>query len=78
MEDFMTIDDLSQKLQVSRVWLCKLVRQKRIPFFHIEKCVRFSPTEINQWLEERRGKVWHRDKKLSGVNDSSENLVVGK
>jgi len=62
MEIFLTVDDLSEKLKISKVWIYKLVRQKRIPFYHIEKCVRFSPEEIRQWLEERRLKEWHRDK----------------
>jgi excisionase family DNA binding protein len=62
MEDFLTVDDLSKKLRCSRVWLYQLVRQKRIPFYHIEKCVRFDPTEIRKWLEERQCKEWHRDK----------------
>jgi excisionase family DNA binding protein len=62
MEVFLTVDDLSKTLNVSQVWLYKLVREKRIPFYHIEKCVRFSPSEIHEWLEERRNKEWHRDK----------------
>jgi excisionase family DNA binding protein len=46
METFLTVDELSEKLKVSKVWLCKLVREKRIPFYHVERCVRFSPFEI--------------------------------
>ncbi len=65
METFLTVDDLSQKLKVSRVWIYKLVRQKRIPFYHIEKCVRFSPEEIREWLGERKSKEWHRDNNLA-------------
>ncbi len=62
METFLTVDELSEKLKVTKVWLYKLVREKRIPFYHIEKCVRFSPSEIQIWLEEKRNKEWHRDK----------------
>jgi len=61
-ELFWTPEELSKMLRVSRVWIYKLVRDKRIPFFHIEKCVRFSPAEIRQWLETKRGQEWHRDK----------------
>jgi excisionase family DNA binding protein len=63
MIPFLTVDDLSKSLRVSPVWIYKLVREKRIPFYHIEKCVRFSPSEIEKWLEERKNKEWHRDKK---------------
>jgi excisionase family DNA binding protein len=63
METFLTVEEIAGKLRVSRVWIYKLVREKRIPFFRLDgKCVRFSPTEINQWLEEGREKAWHRDK----------------
>ena len=62
MEELVTVDDLSKTLRVSRVWIYKLVREKRIPFYHIEKCVRFSPAEVKEWLEERKNTEWHRDK----------------
>jgi len=62
MENFLTVDELSERLKVSKVWLYKLVREKRIPFYHIEKCIRFSPSDIQNWLEERRNKEWRRDK----------------
>ncbi len=58
METFLTVDDLSKALKVTPVWIYKLVRQKRIPFIHVERCVRFSPTEIGKWLEERKNKEW--------------------
>lgn len=62
MEIFLTVNDLSKALKVTPVWVYKLVREKRIPFIHVEKCVRFSPSEIERWLEERRNKEWHRDR----------------
>jgi len=51
---YLTVDNLSQMLQVSPVRVYKLVRQKRIPFYHIERCVRFSQPEIMSWIEERK------------------------
>jgi excisionase family DNA binding protein len=62
METFLTVDDLSKALKVTPVWIYKLVRQNRIPFYHIEKCIRFSPLEIESWLLERQNQAWHRDK----------------
>ena len=62
MEELLTVDDLSKTLKVSRVWIYKLVREKRIPFYHVEKCVRFSPAEIKEWLEFKKNVEWHRDK----------------
>uniref|UniRef100_A0A7V3KMH9 DNA-binding protein n=1 Tax=candidate division WOR-3 bacterium TaxID=2052148 RepID=A0A7V3KMH9_UNCW3 len=62
MIEFLTVDEIAKMLRVSRVWIYKLVREKRIPYYHIEKCVRFHPQEIEQWLAECRQKEWHRDK----------------
>ena len=62
MEELLTVDDLSKVLKVSRVWIYKLVSERRIPFYHVEKCVRFSPSEVNEWLEARKNMEWHRDK----------------
>jgi len=58
METYLTVDDLSKALKVTPVWIYKLVREKRIPFIHVERCVRFSPLEIEKWIEERRNKEW--------------------
>jgi excisionase family DNA binding protein len=59
-EAFLTIEDLALKLKVSKIWLYKLVRQKRIPFYHIEKCVRFDFQEIREWLNQRHMKEYRR------------------
>jgi len=58
MESLLTVDDLVKAWQVTPVWIYKLVRQKRIPFVHVERCVRFSPSEIERWLKERENKGW--------------------
>ena len=58
METLLTVADLSKSLKVTSVWVYKLVREKRIPFIHVERCVRFSPSEIEKWLEERKNKEW--------------------
>jgi excisionase family DNA binding protein len=58
METFLTVSDLSKALKVTPVWIYKLVREKRIPFIHVERCVRFSQSEVEGWLEERRNKEW--------------------
>jgi excisionase family DNA binding protein len=62
METFLTVNDLSKSWKVTQVWIYKLVREKKIPFYHIEKCIRFSPSEIEKWLLERQNQTWHRDK----------------
>lgn len=62
MEEMLTVNDLSKSWRVTQVWIYKLVREKKIPFYHIEKCIRFSPSEIDKWLLERQNQTWKRDK----------------
>ena len=58
MEELLEVDDLVKAWKVTPVWIYKLVRQKRIPFIHLERCIRFKPLEIEKWLEDRRNKEW--------------------
>lgn len=62
MQDFITVSEVAKALKVSEPWIYKLVRQKRIPFFRVQKLVRFSLIEIEEWLEATRNQEWHRDK----------------
>lgn len=63
MEPFLTPDELSKILKVSRVLIYKLCDQGRIPFFRLAgKVIRFKEEEIAQWLEEGRGIRYERDK----------------
>jgi len=67
IEDLLTPDELAGKLKISRPYVYKLVREKRIPYFHINKAVRFSPSDIEKWLEEKRGQEYHRDGEKEGA-----------
>lgn len=59
METFLTVNNLVEALQCSRPWIYKLVREKKIPYYHIEKSLRFHPAEIQQWLEGKRNGEYH-------------------
>jgi len=52
--EMMTVNDVSTMLKVSKIWIYKLCREKRIPFYHIERCIRFDPGEIQEWLAEKK------------------------
>ncbi|MFZ0052358.1 MAG: helix-turn-helix domain-containing protein [Desulfobaccales bacterium] len=52
--DFLTPADLAQGLKVSRAAVSQWVRQGKIPFLQIERCIRFDPGEIREWLKARR------------------------
>lgn len=72
MEFFLTVDEIAKMLRVSRVWVYKSVRQRKIPFYHVERVVRFSPSEIKEWLEERHNKPWKRDRNKARYSNTDE------
>lgn len=48
------IDAVALALGVTRRHVQRLVAERRIPFLKIGRFVRFDPSELNVWLEERR------------------------
>ena len=66
----LTVSDVSSMLQVSKVLVYKWVRTKKIPFYHVEKCVRFAPDEVQGWLEVRRYRELRMPRKLKRPPDA--------
>jgi len=52
--ELITVEDVSKMMKVSRIWIYKLCREKKIPCYRIESCIRFDPGEIKEWLAERK------------------------
>jgi excisionase family DNA binding protein len=68
LETFLTPDELSKRLKISRVWIYKLCDQGRIPFFRLAgKVIRFREEEIESWMEQGRGVKYHRDGEKEGA-----------
>lgn len=51
-QEFLTLDQLAERLQRDRRELEKLVQRGRIPGHRVEGSWRFHPTEVTQWLEQ--------------------------
>jgi excisionase family DNA binding protein len=51
IDNILTIKELSNKLQVSPSWIYKKARCKIIPHFRIGGTIRFSKSEIDNWLQ---------------------------
>ena len=62
MEQCLTVTDLRDGWKVTSASLYKQIREGKIPYFRIGKNVRFLPSEIHKWMEERRNIPYHRDK----------------
>ena len=52
----MTIDELSQYLQMPKATLYQYTMKKEIPCYKIGKRVRFNIDEIDKWVKQHRAK----------------------
>ena len=49
-ESLLTPENIAKNWQVSTAFIYKLVREKKIPYYHIGKTIRFSAAEIDNKL----------------------------
>ena len=56
MEKLLTIQELSEFIQVSRSTLYEWTHTDFIPHYKLPKGVRFKMSEIEEWLQKRRHK----------------------
>ena len=54
LDDLLTLDQLSQLLQVRKSWVYRQVREQAIPHVHLGKYLRFSRAEVQRWLAQQR------------------------
>lgn len=57
MDEYITIDELARKLNVSRGYLYNLCYQGKIPHRKIGRLVRFVPSEIEDWIDSNTEQV---------------------
>jgi PTS system nitrogen regulatory IIA component len=67
-QEFLTLDQLAERLQRDRRELEKLVQRGRIPGHRVEGAWRFHPTEVTQWLEQELRT--YSDAQLAAVEES--------
>tara|TARA_R110000796_G_scaffold78497_3_gene174985 strand:+ start:757 stop:927 length:171 start_codon:yes stop_codon:yes gene_type:complete len=55
MKNYLTKDEITQKLNISLTTLNKLIRNKRIPYVRVgEKLYRFDYDEVVEYLKNRK------------------------
>ena len=54
MNELLSMEEVAKLLSVKISWIRSLVFKKQIPYLKIGKHIRFSTTEIEKWVEERR------------------------
>lgn len=50
----LTMDELAERLNVTRRHVRRLVAERRVPFLKIGKFVRFDAAEVGAWLDSNR------------------------
>jgi excisionase family DNA binding protein len=57
LPELMTMDQLAERLGVTRRHVRRLVDERRVPFVRVGKFIRFEPAEIAKWLDAYRVRV---------------------
>jgi PTS system nitrogen regulatory IIA component len=68
-QEFLTLDQLAERLHRDRRELERLVQRGRIPGHRVEGAWRFHPTEVTQWLEQELRS--YSDAELAVVEESN-------
>lgn len=50
----MTIDQLTERLGITKRHARRLVAERRVPYLKVGKLMRFDPAEIAAWLDRHR------------------------
>jgi excisionase family DNA binding protein len=50
----LTIDQLAEHLGITTRHVRRLIAERRVPYLKVDKLVRFDPSEIAGWLDQRR------------------------
>lgn len=57
MENLLTLDELSEKLRISRHTIYYYIRSEGLPTIRIGKHVRFNPRNVERWIFERQARI---------------------
>lgn len=54
MEDLLSPEEVATKLKVAKITVYKWVKKGLIPHYRLEKCVRFSSKDVDEFVRKRR------------------------
>lgn len=54
MTSLMSVPDLAERLGVKPRFVYRLVDERRIPFIHVGRYLRFDPADVDAYLADRR------------------------
>jgi excisionase family DNA binding protein len=54
LPELMTMDQLAERLGVTRRHVRRLVDERRVPFLRVGRFIKFNPAEVAEWLNSNR------------------------
>lgn len=57
IDDFLTIDDVSKKLELSKSCLYNYVSKSKIPYLKLGGKLLFTEMDLNTWIESKKVKA---------------------
>lgn len=54
LPQLLTMDQLAERLGVTRRHVRRLVEERRVPFLRVGRFIRFDPAQIADWLNSNR------------------------
>ena len=68
MDDYMTAKEVAAKVKLSEQTIRRYTMLKQIPFHKIARAVRYKPSEIEKWVEERKaGSITSNESAYAGL-----------
>jgi len=56
MEDYLTVEEVAQRLKLHPDTVARLLREKKLPGYKVAGSWRISPSELREWMEKRSNK----------------------
>ncbi len=61
MEEYLTPEEVAQKLKLHPSTIMRLLRTGQIPGYKVVGSWRINPTELDAWMEQRKNKRTEKD-----------------
>jgi excisionase family DNA binding protein len=75
---YLNIEELSEYLGIKKSTLYAKVAKRQVPYYKIDRLIRFKKTEIDRWVESLRQAPVETDRKareiLKGLNNRKANI----
>lgn len=57
MKEYVTIEELSEILRVSKGYLYNLCYKRKIPHKKVGRLIRFVPEDVEAWIDNNSGRI---------------------